>query len=77
MLRLSSTALAAVCILTLSGCAHDYMQRTDRVAFHAGNAVRANIESQTINPSKKSMKSTAGLGKNGRVAPATDSAAIP
>jgi hypothetical protein len=53
------------------------MQRTDRVAFHAGNAVRANIESQTINPSKKSMKSTAGLGKNGRVAPATDSAAIP
>ena len=77
MLRLSSVALGAVLSLALSGCAHDYMQRTDRVAFHAGNAVRANIESQTVNPSKKSMKSTAGLGKNGRVAPATDSAAIP
>ena len=77
MLRLSSTVLAAVLILALSGCAHDYMQRTDRVAFHAGNAVRANIESQTINPSKKSMKSTAGLGKNGQVTPATDVATVP
>jgi hypothetical protein len=67
MFRISTTALAAALILTLSGCAHDYTQRTDRVAFHAGNAVRANIEAQTINPSKKSMKSTAGLGKNGTV----------
>ncbi len=77
MLRLSSTALAAALMLSLSGCAHDYMQRTDRVAFHAGNAVRANIEGQTINPSKASMKSTAGLGKNGQVVPAPNFATIP
>jgi hypothetical protein len=70
MPRLSPIVLTAALALTLTGCAHDYMQRTDRVAFSAGNAVRANIESQTINPSRKSMKSTSGLGKNGPVVPA-------
>jgi hypothetical protein len=69
MFRLSSSILAVALAVTLSGCAYDYMQRTDRVAPHAGNAVRANIEAQTVNPSKKSMKSTAGLGRNGIVVP--------
>jgi hypothetical protein len=71
MIRLSTLALTAVLSLSLSGCAYDYMQRTDRVAFHAGNAVHANLEAQTLNPSRKSMKSTAGLGKNGVVVPAS------
>jgi hypothetical protein len=69
MFRLSSATLAFALVLALSGCAYDYMQRTDRVASHAGNAVRANIEAQTVNPSKTSMKSTAGLGRNGVVVP--------
>jgi hypothetical protein len=51
--------------LALSGCTYDYIQRTDRVAYSAGDAVRANIERETINPSKGSMKVTTGLGRDG------------
>jgi hypothetical protein len=51
--------------LTLSGCTYDYIQRTDRVSYSAGDAVRANLERETINPSKGSMKVTTGLGKDG------------
>ncbi|WP_421761459.1 hypothetical protein [Devosia sp.] len=61
-------ALAGVAVL-LSGCAYDYLQRTDRVAYHAGNAVQANTAIQTTNPTKASMYSTSGLGKNGNVMP--------
>jgi ABC-type uncharacterized transport system auxiliary subunit len=61
-------ALAAVAVL-LSGCAYDYLQRTDRVAYHAGNAVQANTAIQTTNPTKASMYNTSGLGKNGNVMP--------
>jgi hypothetical protein len=53
--------------LALGGCTYDYLQHTDRVAYSAGDAVTANLESETINPSKRSMYSTAGLGKNGAV----------
>jgi hypothetical protein len=60
---LAATGLA----LTLSACAYDYLQRTDRVGYHAGDAVRANLERQTVNPQKKSMYDTTGLGKNGKV----------
>lgn len=59
--------MAAALSLFLSGCAYDYLQRTDRVAYSAGDAVRANIERETINPSKGSMYVTSGLGKNGSV----------
>jgi hypothetical protein len=64
--------LAAVlgCIalaLALSGCSYDYLQHTDRVAYSAGDAVKANLESETINPSKRSMYYTNGLGMNGVV----------
>lgn len=58
--------LAAVAAL-LAGCTYDYLQRTDRVAYSAGNAVKANLEAQTIDPSKKSMYKTKGLGKDGLV----------
>ncbi|MGV8833129.1 MAG: hypothetical protein ACOH2N_14220 [Devosia sp.] len=64
-----SSALAITLALLLGGCAYDYTQRTDRVAFSAGNAVKANLEAQTVNPSKASMKMTGGLGKNGAIAP--------
>ena len=59
----AGTAVAAL----LGGCTYDYLQRTDRVAYSAGNAVKANLEAQTIDPSKKSMYKTKGLGKDGLV----------
>ena len=64
LLRLAATAALA---LALSGCAYDYLQHTDRVAYSAGDAVKANLEAETINPSKASMYNTSGLGKNGLV----------
>lgn len=60
-------ALALGLALALSGCAYDYLQRTDRVSYSSGNAVKANLEQQTTSPSKKSMYSTSGLGKDGAV----------
>ena len=62
-------ALAATLAMLLSGCAYDYLQRTDRVAYSAGDAVKANLEGETSNPSKGSMYATSGLGKNGVVIP--------
>jgi hypothetical protein len=51
--------------LAVGGCTYDYIQRTDRVSYSSGDAVRANLERETINPSKGSMQVTTGLGKNG------------
>ena len=61
-----NTALALVLAATLTGCStYDHTQRTDRVAFSAGDAVKSNMAIQTIDPSKKSMNNTGDLGKNG------------
>jgi hypothetical protein len=68
-LAVRSAALAALLAPLLGGCTYDYLQRTDRVAYSAGNAVKANLERETINPSKDSMYVTSGLGKNGSVIP--------
>lgn len=68
-------ALAATLALLLGGCAYDYLQHTDRISYKAGDAVKANLERETINPSKRSMRVTSGLGKNGYVNPS--SAATP
>jgi hypothetical protein len=57
--------------LLLTGCSYDYMQHTDRVAYRAGDAVKANLEGETINPAKRSMFNKWGLGRNGTVIPAT------
>ena len=62
--------------LLVSGCTYDYAQRMDRVSYSAGNAVRANLEAQTVNPAKKSMYSTAGLGKNGPILPIVAAAPV-
>lgn len=58
-------------LLALGGCAYDYVQRTDRVAYSAGDAVRANLERETTNPSHAAQYKTKGLGKNGAVTNAT------
>ena len=63
-------ALAIALALPLVGCAYDYWQHTDRVGYGVGDAVRANIESQTVDPSKASMNDVSGLGKNGATVPA-------
>jgi hypothetical protein len=68
-LRIAS--LAALLMLPLGGCAYDYLQHTDRVGYSAGDAVHANLEGETINPSKRSMRLLGGLGKNGVVAPSS------
>lgn len=65
----TKSAIAALCTLLLSGCGYDYLNHTDRVSYAAGDAVHANLERETINPSKRSMYRTGGLGKNGSVIP--------
>ena len=59
--------VAAALALVLSGCSYDYLQRTDRVAFSAGDAVKANLEGATTDPSSDSQYDTSGLGQNGQV----------
>ena len=70
-MQLSLMAGAAGLVLMASltsGCAdYDYLQRTDRVSYRAGDAVAANIEGETINPSSPWIYDTSGLGKNGNV----------
>ena len=65
----SAVRLAALLGLAamLGGCTYDYIQRTDRVAYSAGDAVRANLERETMNPSSKAQYNTKGLGRNGNV----------
>jgi hypothetical protein len=65
-----ATTAAAALALALGGCAYDYLQHTDRVGYSAGNAVKANLESETIDPERPDKGNTTGLGKNGSVIPA-------
>ena len=67
MIRISNVVLAAGLVTVLGGCAYDYGQHSDRVAFHAGDAVKSNLALHTTDPSKKSMNSTDGLGKDGNM----------
>ncbi len=63
---------AAVILLAslAGGCAnYDYLQHTDRISFRAGNAVKANLERETFDPSNGLMYDTSGLGKNGPMTP--------
>ena len=61
---------AVVLLASLAGCAsYDYLQHSDRISYRAGNAVRANLERETLDPSNGSMYDTGGLGKNGSVMP--------
>ena len=71
MTALRIASLAALLTLPLGGCAYDYLQHTDRVGYSAGDAVHANLESETTNPSKRSMRWVGGLGENGVAAPAS------
>ncbi|MBU1175701.1 MAG: hypothetical protein KKH72_09900 [Alphaproteobacteria bacterium] len=61
--------------LSLGACTWDYMQHTDKVGYAAGDAVKANLEAETINPNKSTTYKKTGLGTNGDVIPAEDGAA--
>ena len=76
-ITLAAFLFMAVVTAPLAGCVYDYAQHTDRVSYRAGNAVTQNLESETINTSKRSMYSTAGLGKNGVVTAATSGTSTP
>lgn len=69
-----TSALTRLAIVTgtavlISGCSYDYMQTTDRVAYSAGDAVRANIARETTNPSSNNMNDVSNLGSDGIVVP--------
>lgn len=72
MSALVKLGLVAVLGLGLSACTYDYLQRTDRVAYSAGDAVRANLERETINPTSAAQYRTKGLGRNGNVTAAAE-----
>ena len=61
---LIAAALSALALL-LTGCSYDYLQHSDRVAYSAGDAVKANLEGETTNPDGKNAYNTKGLGANG------------
>ncbi|MEQ1771052.1 MAG: hypothetical protein ABL879_14560 [Devosia sp.] len=72
MTRMSLTRLVlatGAASLLLAGCAWDYLANTDRVSYSAGDAVNANLEAQTANPSGANQYNTKGLGKDGNVLP--------
>jgi hypothetical protein len=60
-------ALIAATAMTLTACAYDYMQHSDRIAYSTGDAVRANLERETADPSHGDMYDLDGLGANGAV----------
>jgi hypothetical protein len=74
MVRPLALVIAGAAALAVSGCAYDYLQRTDKVGYSAGDAVKANIAAQTTDPAKDTAYTTKGLGKNGEVKPTTGDA---
>ncbi len=71
--RLAGSAAFVLVAALLSGCAsYDYLERTDRISYHAGDAVNANLERETFDPSNALMYDTRGLGANGSVIPSGD-----
>lgn len=53
--------------LGLAGCVYDYTNHEDRLSYSAGDAVKANLIKETVDPEYPGMYSKKGLGRNGRV----------
>lgn len=70
----SAAALIATSLLLGACSSVDYLNHRDRITLAGGNAVRANLERETINPSKASMYRTSGLGGDGNQIPAEPAA---
>jgi hypothetical protein len=77
LVLLKGAAAVGTLGLLLAGCAYDYLQRTDRVAYSAGDAVKANLEAETIDPENPASRKTTGLGKNGVLIRPVQAAAEP
>ncbi len=69
MTRVLALAAAGLIALLVSACAYDYLQHSDGIAYSSGDAVNANLERETINPSPNTK--TGGLGKDGPVGTGT------
>lgn len=68
--KLAANVITVVALSALTaGCTYEQANHSDRVTLAAGNAVRANLERETVNPSKGSMYWLRGLGRNGVVIP--------
>ncbi|GEM_PF-1872049 len=74
---LARLAAAGIAALLLGGCTYDYLQRSDGIAYSAGDAVKANLERETTDPSHRGMYKVGGLGANGLVIPGADESAAP
>ena len=71
--QMAKLALTAALAVSLAGCSlYDYRNHSDRVAYSAGDAVKANLERETTDPSKKSMNKLTGLGKDGSQVPPSE-----
>lgn len=66
-----ATVLMSLAVM-LGACTYDHLNRSDRITFAGGNAVRANLERETTDPSNASKFALGGLGKNGFVIPEED-----
>lgn len=73
-MRFMLAAIAALATLSLTGCAYDYLQHSDRISYSAGDAVKANLARETTDPANPDSTSTKGLGKNGATVPADPTA---
>ena len=67
--QLTTAAGAGLLALLLGACSYHYLQHSDRIGFRSGDAVRANLERETDDPSHRLVYDTKGLGKNGSVQP--------
>jgi len=56
-------AIPIALALLLGGCTYDYLQHTDRVGYSAGDAVKANLATETTNP--PGSRNVHGLGADG------------
>ena len=72
-LKLSAVLLALLLPVTLGGCT--YLNRSEGVTVHGGNAVRANLERETAYATSKKRYSVKGLGRNGSVVPKEEASA--
>lgn len=55
--------------LGLAGCVYDYTNHEDRLSYSAGDAVKANLIKETVDPEYPGMYSKKGLGRNGILIP--------
>ncbi len=62
---LKSTIIVASLTLIVSACDPTYLANSDRITQGGGNAVKANLEAQTIDPSSDEQYDVSGLGKDG------------